>query len=666
MIPKETVDLILDTARIDEVVGEFVTLKKKSGAYLTGLCPFHNEKTPSFTVTPSRGIYKCFGCGKAGNSVNFVMDHEHLSYPEALRWLAKKYNIEIKEEEQSAEQIAKDNERESLFVVSSFAQKHFSMNLLESEEGQAIGLSYFTERGFRRDIIEKFQLGYSLDQWRGLSDAALKQGYKIEYMVKAGLTIQKEDNKEQYFDRFSGRVIFPIHNVSGRVIAFGGRTLKTDKKVAKYINSPETEIYHKSNVLYGIFFAKKMIVQDNNCYLVEGYTDVLAMHQAGIENVVASSGTSLTIEQIRLIRRYTNNITILYDGDPAGIKASFRGIDLVLEEGMNVRVLLFPDNDDPDSYSKKVSPDELRDFIRNNTKDFIAFKTQLLIADVQHDPIKKAGLIRDIVESIALIPDAIMRSVYVKECARLMDIDEQALLNELNKIRRKNFDDKKKAPEPTPVTFDPLTGVPPEHFVPDDAELAQQKISDGKDSRFQEQEIIRLLLSYGTQTVTAPSEDDEGRPIEINVSLAELLVHELQHDQITFSETGLQRLFDEFAQHVERNNVPDLNYFTNHPDTEISHTAIDLVTYPYHLSDWEKHNIYVQTENMLLKRAALDSVYSLKLRRLELMIAEKRAQQKIAHDEKREDDTILIQAEIKLLEDAKKHFSSLLGRVIIR
>lgn len=663
MIPKETVDRIFDLARIDEVVGEFVSLKKR-GASMIGLCPFHNEKTPSFNVSPARGIYKCFGCGKGGNSVNFIMEHEHISYPEALRWLAKKYNVEIEEEEQTPEQAARDNERESLYIVSSFAQKHYTKNLHETEEGKAIGLSYFKERGFRADIIEKFQLGYSPDTWRDLTDAALAAGYKLEYLVKAGLTIQNEEDKEKYFDRFKGRVIFPVHNASGRVIAFGGRTLRTDKKIAKYINSPETEIYHKSNVLYGLYFAKKRIIEEDVCYLVEGYTDVTSMHQAGIENVVASSGTSLTVEQIRLIRRYTNNITILYDGDPAGIKASFRGIDLILEEGMNVRVLLFPDNDDPDSYSKKVSSEALKDFIRSNTKDFIRFKTELLSQDVAGDPIKKAGLIRDIVESIALIPDAITRSVFVKDCSRILDIEEQTLLNELNKQRRKQFEKKKDESgkeKQEPVNTE--TG-----FVPDIAAKPEEKASLEQQTRteFQEREIIRLLLNYAQQPVKADSEDDEGRPMEIEVTFAEFILNELEHDQIQFEDPVYNKILNEFRTLVGKGTIPDMNYFVNSEEKEISQTTIDLVTIQHQLSDWEKHFIYVQTENMMLRNAALHATHSLKLRSVELMINEKRRMIRELEDKQNFEDMLIVLSELRSLEEAKKHFSALLGRVVIR
>lgn len=659
MIPKETVDLILDSSRIDEVVGEFVSLKKR-GASMIGLCPFHNEKTPSFNVSPSRGIYKCFGCGKGGNSVNFVMEHEHLSYPEALRWLAKKYNIEIVEEKKTDEQQERDNERESLFLVSGFAQKHYTKNLHETEEGRAIGLSYFRERGFRPDIIEKFQLGYSPDQWRDLTDAAVGAGYKLEYLVKAGLTIQNEENKDKYFDRFKGRVIFPIHNTSGRVIGFGGRTLLTDKKVAKYINSPETEIYHKSNVLYGLYFAKKQIIQDDVCYLVEGYTDVTSMHQAGIENVVASSGTSLTVEQIRLIRRYTSNITILYDGDPAGIKASFRGIDLILEEGMNVRVLLFPDNDDPDSYSKKVSNEAFRQFIKENTKDFIAFKTELLSADTKNDPIKKSSLIHDIVGSISLIPDAITRSVYVKDCSRILQIEEQTLLNELNKQRRKNYDKKKDDTHKVRATDEQS-----KDFVPDLTTPAVQQpiVEQNTRTEYQEREIIRLLLNYGTQPVPMNSLDDEGNMVEIEGTVADLVLLEIEHDQFPFETEVYRKIVQEYERHQNEGAAIDFNYFVNHPERPIAEIAVDFMSTPYSLSNWERHFIYVTDEAKILHRAAQSAINALQLRRLEVMIGD--VQKELREALTPEDEIILIQKQISLTE-AKREFSKKLGRVVLK
>lgn len=667
MITKEDIDRIFDAARIEEVVGDYVALKKR-GANLIGLCPFHDEKTPSFYVSPAKGICKCFGCGKGGNSVNFLMEKEKMTYPDALRYLAKKYNIEITEQEQSPEQIQSNNDRESLFVVSSFAQKHFSENLYNTDEGKSVGLGYFKERGFREDIIQKFQLGYSINHRSAFSDIAMATGHKLEYLVKAGLTIEYRNDREhesetetaeqnqevKYSDRFWGRVMFPIHNISGRVIAFGGRTLRTDtKKIAKYINSPETEIYHKSDVLYGIYFAKKEIVNQDNCFLVEGYTDVISMHQAGIENVVASSGTSLTHGQIKLIRRFTNNITILYDGDSAGIKASFRGIDLILEEGLNVKVLLFPDGDDPDSYSKKVSSQELKDFIKNNSKDFISFKTNLLMNEVQNDPIKKAGLIKDIVESIALIPEAIYRSVYVKECSRIMDVEEHVLLNELNKIRSKKHNEKRNQPN-EPV--EQQSNI--DEFV-----LEEKKEHSIADAEHQERDIIRILINYGNKEIRVDSQDEEGNPMEVGVSVAELLIHELQHDNIVLENLLYNSIYNEFVNQLNQNNIPDYNFFIAHENNAIASLTVDLMSSPYSLSNWEQHSIYITMEEDVLKKSVLNAVYSLKSRRLEMMIYD--IQKRLKENPPEEELIQLMQTQHQLLE-AKKEFNALLGRIIVK
>ncbi len=661
MIPKETISSIFEASRIDEVVGEFVSLKKR-GANLIGLCPFHNEKTPSFNVSPVKGIYKCFGCGKAGNSVNFIMEHEQLNYPEALRWLAKKYNIEIAEEEQTPEQVIANNERESLYVVCSFAQKNFTETLWETDEGKSVGLSYFHQRGFTDETIHKFQLGYSFDKWRGFSDAAITAGHKLDYLVKAGLTISKEstdpvqpgqEQQPRFFDRFSARIIFPVHNVSGRVIAFGGRTLKTDKKVAKYINSPETDIYSKSKVLYGLYYAKKRIVEEDVCFMVEGYTDVISMHQAGIENVVASSGTALTVDQIRLIRRYTNNITILYDGDNAGIKASFRGIDLVLEEGMNVRVLLFPDGEDPDSFSKKVSSTDFKAFIKENTKDFIAFKAQLLYSESSHDPIKKAGLIKELVESISLIPEPIYRSVYIKECSRIMDVDEQALLSELNKLRRKKQYDTPAQPR------EEFNAVPEELLTLPDGEKPGRKITETQ-TEHQERDIIRILLNFSNEKVSIDSETEEGEKEVVEVSVGTLVIHEISGD-IEFENPLYRKFFHEFITHEGEELSND--YYIQHPDPQISGTAIEILTTPYQLANWEKHNIPVNTESMMLKQSVLHAVYALKIRKLEKMIHDN--QTRLKESSSYEEQIILV-TEQQYLIKSKQSFSALLGRIILR
>ena len=668
-IPKETIAVIFDTARIDEVVGDFVSLKKR-GVNLLGLCPFHNEKTPSFTISPAKGIFKCFGCGKGGSSVDFIMEHEHCSYPEALKYLARKYNITIEEQEQTSEQIQADNERESIFIVSDFAQKHFTENLFNTDEGKAIGLSYFKERGFTKETIDKFQLGYSLDKWRELTDAALAKGYKAEYLVKAGLAIsptltlpKREGNTESdetttsspsgrsggaVFDRFSARVIFPIHNLSGRVIAFGGRTLKADKKVAKYINSPETEIYSKSKVLYGAYFAKKSIIAEDNCYLVEGYTDVISLHQSGIENVVASSGTSLTVEQIRLIKRFTNNITILYDGDAAGIKASFRGIDLVLEEAMNVRVLLFPDNEDPDSFARKNNPDFVKEFIKKNSKDFIGFKTNLLLAETQNDPIKKAGLIHEIVNSIAIIPDGINRSVYVKECSRILDVSEQALINELNKIRRKKWT---KQSEDDKLTDDTITlETPAEQQVP----------LEDNSCEHQEKDIIRILLNYGNKIKPDKSESEN----QGQITVAEFINIELTiTDLIAFENKTYQKILDEFKSYIERGISPDENYFIQHENSEISGLATTLLSNRYQLSNWGKHNIIVPNEEDDLERMTLGAINSLKEKKVMQMIEEN--QKKIKEEPTYEGQFILVEEQKKLIE-YKQVLNSTLKRIVVK
>lgn len=601
MINQQTKELILETSRIEEVVGDFVALKKR-GVNLLGLCPFHNEKTPSFTVSPAKGFFKCFGCGKAGDSVTFIMEHEHLTFPEALRYLAAKYKIEVEEEAPSAEVIEEKNQRESLFIVSAFAQRYYTSQLWETEEGKAIGLSYFRERGFTDEIINRFQLGYSTDQWNTFTIAALSEGYQIEYLEKAGLTVVT-DGKQ--FDRFRGRVMFPIHNLTGRVIAFGARILKTDAKTAKYLNSPETEIYHKSHVLYGMAFAKKAIIQNDECFLVEGYTDVLALHQSGIENVVASSGTSLTVEQIRLIGRYTKNVTVLYDGDAAGIKASLRGIDLILEEGLSVRVLLFPDGDDPDSFSKKVTTEELKDYIKKNTVDFIGFKTKLLLADAANDPIKKAGLIKDIVESIAKVPDGIQRATYVKQTSALMDISESVLLQEMNRILRKS------------------TKHPPE-FIPAEEEIRQMEEAINKEERTsaefdtipQEEEILRILLLYGDRPFAIPIADATSDE-DINVMpVFRFVVGELLSDGIKFTKAEYAALFADYTTMMESAAEYSMQNFVQNLSSEIKPAAVSLLTPKHELSNWESHGIVVKTELANFNKAIIDPVMHLKKKQL--------------------------------------------------
>jgi DNA primase len=601
MIEHNTVEKILDAANIVDVVQEYVPLKKR-GVNFLGLCPFHNEKTPSFTVSPSKGIFKCFGCGKGGNSVNFIMEHEHLSYPEALKYLARKYHIEVEEKEVSAEEVLKQNERESMLVVSAYAARQFADNLFNSDEGISVGLSYFKERGFRQNVLKKFEVGYSLSKWDAFTGKALSEGYKHEFLVKTGLSIQKE---ERYFDRFSGRVMFPIHSLSGQVLGFGGRVLKTDPKTAKYINSPESEIYHKSKIVYGIYQARKTILVEDKCFLVEGYTDVLSMHEADIENVVASSGTSLTSEQVRLIKRFTQNITILYDGDEAGIKASLRGLDLVLEEGMNVKIVLLPDREDPDSYSKKVSNEEFKNFLREKETDFIRFKTQLLLTEAQNDPVKKANLIRDIVRSIAVIPETITRTVYIKECSTLMGVSEVILYNEVNKLlRQKTFQDRNKYP-----------GV---EDIPLPRPLPERTESQEASSFYSEREITRLLLKHGSEVLFRNIGEPDGK--EKIITVADYIVNEIVSDELVFENQVFTKIFIDYSFYVQQGLFPGDNHFVRHQDPEISSMSADLLSDSHVLSRFYKeHFINVETEEMLLKVLVPESVLKFKSDKIMIM-----------------------------------------------
>lgn len=653
MIPRETIERILETARIEEVIGDFVTLKK-AGSNYKALSPFSNEKTPSFMVSPAKQIFKDFSSGKGGNVISFVMEHEQYSYPEALRYLADKYNIEIEEEEQTPESINRMNERESLFIVSEFAQNYFKEQMHDTEQGRAIALSYFVERGFSEEIIENFGLGYCPDTYDGFTSHALEQGYQLEYLEKAGLTKVRDGKR---FDFFRGRVTFPIHNLTGKVIGFGARTLKSELKGPKYLNSPETDIYSKSKVLYGLFQAKREIVKLDNCYLVEGYTDVLSMHQAGVENVVASSGTALTPDQVRLVKRYSNNITILYDGDPAGIKASFRGIDIILEAGMNVKVVLFPEGEDPDSFAKKNTTEEFQQYIADNSKDFLVFKSDVLLADVKDDPVKKSALIHEIVNSIALIPDQITRSIYIKECSSRFGLTEQALVNELNKARRA-FNKKRQGREDTVID----TGVP--------LEKVEQKKSPEDDIEPQEHDVIRLLLNYGTEDLELEAiQDDED--ITIRIPVAQFVVHEFVNDGINFDNALYQLVLEEYASFLENDEVPEAAYFINHENSYVSRLAVDVLSDPHQLStNWEeKHNIYTTPEENKLLNSILKSVYALKLKKVGQMIMEIQSHLKNMEDVEitEENDPITpMMEQQKLLIDAKRLISDQLGRIVVR
>lgn len=564
MIPQQTVQQILDAADVVEVVGEFVSLKKRGGN-LMACCPFHNEKTPSFSVSPSKGIYKCFGCGKGGDAVRFLMDLEGFSYPEALKWLANKYSIEVQEKELSQEDVQAQNERESLLIATEFAQKYYHDQLLLEEEGRAIGLSYFKERGFNLETIQKFGLGYSKEDWSAFTKQALKSGYKLEILEKSGLSIVREDKEP--IDRFKGRVIFPIHSVAGRTIAFGARILKPDPKAAKYLNSPESEIYYKSKIVYGIFQSKNAIRNENNCFLVEGYTDVVSLHQGGIENVVASSGTSLTKEQVQLIGRFSENITMLYDGDSAGINASLRGTDIILEEGLNVRVVVFPDGEDPDSYIQKVGAKEFKQYVKENQTDFIHFKTKIRLKEVGTDSIRRAELIAELVETINKIPNPIQRAIFFKETAALLEISEELLVAEANKLNRKKQFEKKSTSTNLPVQE--KTAVLPA--------LSHKEPTYGI-----EEQIIRDLVLYGAEKM----EDEEGQ------ILAQYFAQNISEDN--FKIPVFRKIFTEYLAAIHNDQLPDAAFFSRHPDAAIQKIAIDWLS-PMHLlsTEWEKFEIFV-------------------------------------------------------------------------
>jgi DNA primase len=648
MITKPTIDRIMEATDIVDVIGEFVQLKKR-GANYVGLSPFANEKTPSFTVSPAKGIFKDFSSGKGGSAVTFLMELEKFTYPEALKWLAKKYGIEVEETVDSSENKEAENHRESLMIVTGYAAKYFHDTLLETEEGQNIGLSYFKERGFNTDTIKKFELGYSPDQWEAFSGQAIKDGYTEQYLVETGLSI-KRDNGSLY-DRWRGRVMFPIHSFTGRVIAFGGRTLKSDKSTPKYVNSPESEIYHKSNVLYGLYFAKKAIRDEDNCYLVEGYADVISVHQAGIENVVASSGTSLTVEQIRLIGRLTKNITILYDGDAAGIKASLRGLDMILEEGLNVKVVLFPDGHDPDSYVRNVGTAAFKKYIADTRKDFILYKTDILLKDAGRDPIKRAEVIREIVESIAKIPDSIKASVFIKECSDQLKIDERALLSELNKMRMA------KAKKESQQQQQQSQRYQPEELPPPDELLYAQEIAESKhkDDSIQEKEIIRLLLLYGNRMI-----DWDGIA---NTYIGPFIIAELS--DVEFDYPTAKRFAEIYRQEVENGVLPDEQFFIHYPEKEIVDLAVNLIATKYTLSEnwYEMHKIMVSDEQANMKATILGAIFHLKKQKVSKILDKLRSELQTAESET--DQEILLNQYMHM-KKVEKHISDYLGSVIIK
>ncbi|MBP6424097.1 MAG: DNA primase [Flavobacterium sp.] len=606
MISKATIDTVYETARVEEVIGDFVQLKR-AGSNFKGLSPFSDERSPSFMVSPVKQIWKDFSSGKGGNAIAFIMEHEHFTYPEAIRYLARKYNIEIEETEQTDEEKANTDNKESMYLVSEFAKNYFHNTLLHSEEGKAIGLSYFKERGFTNETISKFALGYSPETWDAFTKEALGKGYKLEFLESTGLTIPKEDRP---FDRFKGRVMFPIQSMSGRILGFGGRILTNDKKAAKYLNSPESEIYHKSKVLYGIFQAKQSIAKQNNCYLVEGYTDVIQFNQAGIENVVASSGTALTPDQIRLINRLTKNITVLFDGDAAGLRASIRGIDLILEEGMNVKVCAFPDGEDPDSFAKKTSYDDLVAYLENNAKDFIQFKASLLMKDAKNDPIKKADLIREMVQSISKIPDRIQREIYIQECSRIMDISEQVLVSTLAQLVQKDIAEVGKKQKQEQKAFE---------VVKNDAPVQAQKI----DILYHlERKIIEILLLYGNKTEEFDDvllkTNSEGE-VEHIVEKKEYKVFQriylsLQEDEVELANPLFRALFNDLISYYLQNETFGIeNYLKQLPDQfaqEVTDILMDDERVTLH--KWDDQNIFVKQKSETVGQHTSEIIISMR------------------------------------------------------
>ncbi len=642
MISKATIDAVKSRMDIYEVVNDFVRLKKSGSSY-KALSPFTNEKTPSFVVSPSKGIYKCFSSGRGGDAIDFLQEVDGLSYMEAIKYLAQKYGVAIEEDEPSENFAQEQSQRESLFIILNFAKDHYKTNLLESDEGKSIGLSYFKERGFSSEVIDAFDLGYAFDKWDGLIQAAKKAGHNPEFLEKAGLKIVKESKE---YDRFRGRVIFPIHNVTGKVIAFGARILKADKKQPKYINSPETELYHKSNILYGIFQAKNAIRNADNCFLVEGYTDVISLHQSGIPNVVASSGTSLTEDQIKLIKRYSDNVTVLFDGDAAGLKASMRGIDMILEGGLNVRAVSFPEGEDPDSYSKALGPEGFKEYLEENAKDFIAFKTSLLVKEGKNDPIKKAEAIGDIVQSISLIPDPIKRTVYIQECSNLLDITESVLVTELNKIlinKQREATNKERY----------RTDVPPEAVEP---ETKPQVAASAVDVvSMQERESIRMLINYGSELVKG-SEDEDLHMINYFLS---------ESEDLEFETPVYKRILELFKEKLYDGVIVDAEYLLSSGDAEFRKVAVDLMAERYELSPkWEdKYKIMVPREKDVLKNATYTNILRLKFRIVQKLIDNNLEKLKQAREDEEVNELLMVQSNLKKYEMS---ISDVLGIVVSR
>ena len=604
MISKATIDQVFDTARVEEVIGDFVQLKK-SGSNFKGLSPFSEERTPSFMVSPVKQIWKDFSTGKGGTSVSFLMEHEHFTYPEAIKYLARKYNIEIEETVQSDSDKEAAGERESMYLVSEFARTYYQNTLHKTDQGKAIGLSYFKERGFTDETIQDFQLGFSTDAWSGLTDTALKKGYKLKYLESTGLSIVKG---EKQFDRFKGRVLFPIHSMSGRVLGFGGRILAKNEKAAKYLNSPESDIYHKSKVLYGIYYAKQTIAKEDNCFLVEGYTDVIQFHQKGIKNVVSSSGTALTPDQIRLINRLTKNITVLFDGDPAGIRASLRGIDLILEQGMNVKICTFPEGEDPDSFAKQNTLEELKDYLKSNAKDFIAYKASLLMEEAKNDPVAKANLIRDMVTSISKVTDNIQKEIYVRECSRIMDISEEVLFSTLAQMGKKAQSDANKTYNKKQKAFEVVKSVTPPKKVDIQYEL--------------EQKIIEILLLYGSRKESFEDlilkENDKEElvlePVIHKVKVFEKIFLDLQEDEMQFTNENFKTLYYTIIDSLNQTDDFVIESFVNRLDSTLASDVTNILMNEerYSLHNWEKNNIFPKQKEVSIAQLVSETILTLR------------------------------------------------------
>jgi len=631
-ISKATIDEIKSRIDIIDVISDFVTLKR-TGQHYKGKSPFTDEKTPSFIVFPRNQNFKDFSSGKQGDAISFIMEYDGLSYVEAIKYLAKKYGVEIQEEEQTPEAVLKQNERESLFIILNYAKDFYKQTLWESEEGKNIGLSYFKERGFTDDTIQKFELGYSLDQWNALENDAISKGYNPELLEKAGLIIKKEETQ---YDRFRGRVIFPIHSITGKAIAFGARILKNAKNQPKYINSPETEVYHKSDVLYGLYQASRPMRHFNNCYLVEGYTDVISLHQHGVENVVASSGTSLTENQIKLIHRHTENITVLFDGDEAGIRASLRGIDMILQQGMNVKAVVFPDNEDPDSYSRKLGALGFQEFLKEKAEDFIHFKTRLLLGGRENDPVKKAETINQIISSLSIIPNQVQRAVYMKETSNLLELDEQLLYAELNKILINKRKEKQKE----------AYKAEPDILIEQIEETQQKEPFDS--IMFQEREAIRLLINYGFNK------------IENEYNLVEHYMDEL--NPIEFTNPVYNKILEIFKNELKKGNVIDIDFFRNYPEENIQHEVMNLVSDRHEISEnWERYRIYVPKEKDVLPNSVYSNILRLKFHKIKKLIALNKEELKVEKDPERQ--TELQKIHVELLK-AQAEFSNPLGIVV--